>query len=377
MTESFSDQCLDACRPLGRPDRRAAGERRLSVRLPAPLARRQRRRPELGDEATGLSGRHVCRLRPRDPLHPGRPLRDHERRHRSRARHPDGVPEPAGADAACEASRCSPASSAASRRWASPRRSSTSRSACSSASGSRPGPPAPSCSSLFAILISIGFGALGAFAALRTGSGEAVQSLFPVFFVFLFLSSMSLPRNLIETTWFRTVATLNPVSYLIEGIRSLIIIGWDREALALGFGIALAITVVALFLGEPRAADEAGALVRLAGRTGRGLADAAQRLHEPLPPHSLARLPALLLRRLCGRALAGAQCARLRLPARLHRLPVRLRAAPVGRLRRRLHRLRDRTRLRERLCAPAPPGGAEPEPGSSSVTRPPRSSAGW
>jgi ABC-2 type transport system permease protein len=101
---------------------------------------------------------------------------------------------------------------------------------------------------LFAILISIGFGALGAFAALRTGSGEAVQGLFPVFFVFLFLSSMALPRNLIEIEWFRTVATFNPVSYLIEGIRSLIIIGWDTEALLLGFGIALVLTIVAVAL---------------------------------------------------------------------------------------------------------------------------------
>jgi ABC-2 type transport system permease protein len=100
----------------------------------------------------------------------------------------------------------------------------------------------------FSVLISIGFGALGAFAALRTGSGEAVQSLFPVFFVFLFLSSMNLPRDLIETEWFRDVATLNPVSYLIECIRSLIIVGWDAEALALGFGIAGAIAVAALTL---------------------------------------------------------------------------------------------------------------------------------
>ena len=59
----------------------------------------------------------------------------------------------------------------------------------------------------FAILVSLGFGALGAFAALRTGSGEAVQSLFPAFFVFLFLSSMNIPRNLISITWFRDVAT--------------------------------------------------------------------------------------------------------------------------------------------------------------------------
>jgi ABC-2 type transport system permease protein len=101
-----------------------------------------------------------------------------------------------------------------------------------------------------AVLISIGFGALGAFAALRTGSGEAVQSLFPVFFVFLFLSSMAMPRNLIEIDWFRAVATANPVSYLIEAIRSLIIIGWDGEALALGFGFAFAITIVAVALAS-------------------------------------------------------------------------------------------------------------------------------
>jgi len=100
----------------------------------------------------------------------------------------------------------------------------------------------------FAVVVSIGFGALGAFAALRTGSGEAVQGLFPVFFVFLFLSSMNMPRDLIEIDWFRAAATANPVSYLIECVRSLIITGWDGEALALGFGIAGAIMVVALAL---------------------------------------------------------------------------------------------------------------------------------
>jgi ABC-2 type transport system permease protein len=89
-----------------------------------------------------------------------------------------------------------------------------------------------------ATMIAIAFGSLGAFFALRTGSGEAVQGLFPLMFVCLFLSSMNLPRNLIEIDWFRFAATVNPVSYLIEGIRSLIITGWDGQALALAFGIA-------------------------------------------------------------------------------------------------------------------------------------------
>ena len=91
-----------------------------------------------------------------------------------------------------------------------------------------------------------GFPGVLVIVALRTGSGEAVQSMFPVFFVFLFLSSMNLPRNLIQTDWFREVATYNPVSYLIEAIRSLLIKGWDGEALALGFGIAGVIAVVAM-----------------------------------------------------------------------------------------------------------------------------------
>jgi ABC-2 type transport system permease protein len=96
-------------------------------------------------------------------------------------------------------------------------------------------------------VIALAFAALGAFVGLRTGSGEAVQGIFPLLFVFVFLSSSSLPRDLIEQDWFRTIATYNPVSYLFEGLRSLVIFGWDGEALALGFGFAVLIAVLALF----------------------------------------------------------------------------------------------------------------------------------
>jgi len=102
----------------------------------------------------------------------------------------------------------------------------------------------------FAALVSAGFGALGIWLALRTGSGEAIQGLFPLLFVFLFLSSMNAPRNVIEVGWFHAVATANPVSYLIECVRSLIITGWDGQALALGFGISVVIGVAALALAS-------------------------------------------------------------------------------------------------------------------------------
>ena len=100
----------------------------------------------------------------------------------------------------------------------------------------------------FALLVALGFGALGMFVGLRTGSGEAVQGFFPMFFVFLFISSMAIPRNLIDITWFRVAATANPVSYLLECVRSMIVTGWDGEALALGFGIAGTIAIAGLAL---------------------------------------------------------------------------------------------------------------------------------
>jgi ABC-2 type transport system permease protein len=93
-----------------------------------------------------------------------------------------------------------------------------------------------------------GFGALGCFAALKTGSGEAVQGLFPLFFVFVFMSSSNLPRNLLKTGWFHTVATWNPISYLIEGFRSLYIVGWDATALLRGFAVAAGLLAVGLAL---------------------------------------------------------------------------------------------------------------------------------
>jgi ABC-2 type transport system permease protein len=98
----------------------------------------------------------------------------------------------------------------------------------------------------FSLIISLGFGCIGAFVALRAGNGEAVQGIFPLFFAALFISSMALPRDLIETDWFRTIADWNPVSYMLECIRSIMIEGWDGEALALGFACAAGIALIAL-----------------------------------------------------------------------------------------------------------------------------------
>jgi ABC-2 type transport system permease protein len=101
---------------------------------------------------------------------------------------------------------------------------------------------------ILAAFTAVAFGSAGTILALRSGSAEAVQGIFPVFFVLLFLSSMNIPRNLIEAEWFRWIATVNPVSYLIEGIRSLVISGWNAEALLLGFATAIGLSALCLVL---------------------------------------------------------------------------------------------------------------------------------
>jgi ABC-2 type transport system permease protein len=100
------------------------------------------------------------------------------------------------------------------------------------------------------ILISFAFASLGELLALRFGTGEAVQGIFPLLFVTLFLSSSSLPRNLIKADWFREVATYNPISYLLESLRSLVITGWNAQALELGIGFAAALLVITVALSQ-------------------------------------------------------------------------------------------------------------------------------
>lgn len=95
----------------------------------------------------------------------------------------------------------------------------------------------------FMLLATMAFGAAGALIALKTGSSEAVQGIAPALTFLMFLSSFLVPRVLIEVDWFRAIASANPMSYLIEGIRSLVLNDWDPVALgrflAVGGGMML------------------------------------------------------------------------------------------------------------------------------------------
>ncbi|HEY3142257.1 MAG TPA: ABC transporter permease [Acidimicrobiales bacterium] len=74
------------------------------------------------------------------------------------------------------------------------------------------------------------FAAFGYAIALKTGNPAAVQSSFLLFFPFLFLTTSYVPRNQLDG-WLDTVAGFNPVTYLLEGLRSLVLGGWEWSEL--------------------------------------------------------------------------------------------------------------------------------------------------
>lgn len=93
---------------------------------------------------------------------------------------------------------------------------------------------------LLAALWSLAFAGFGYAIALKTGNPAAVNTSFLLFFPFLFLTSSYVPREQLSG-WLDTVATWNPVTYLLAGLRSLTMQGWEWGDLA---GALVAIAVV-------------------------------------------------------------------------------------------------------------------------------------
>ncbi|MFN8036302.1 MAG: ABC transporter permease [Acidimicrobiia bacterium] len=105
------------------------------------------------------------------------------------------------------------------------------------------------------ILVFLGFSALWGLVftgfpyaiALKTGNPAAVNSTFLLFFPFAFLTTSFLPREAL-TGWLSTMAGYNPVTYLLEAMRSLILEGWDAHKLIVGLASIAAVGAVSFTL---------------------------------------------------------------------------------------------------------------------------------
>lgn len=90
---------------------------------------------------------------------------------------------------------------------------------------------------LTAGLFGTGVGAFSMAVGFRTGSVERVNAFFPIFFTFVFLSSAFFPPQL-AGGWFEVVARVNPFSWMINGLRHQVIVGWEWAGAVLAVGVA-------------------------------------------------------------------------------------------------------------------------------------------
>jgi ABC-2 type transport system permease protein len=77
----------------------------------------------------------------------------------------------------------------------------------------------------------VAYAGIGLSIALRTGNAQASQAGFLVFFPLLFLSPAFAPKDQFKG-WLEFLATINPVTYILEGMRSLVLSGWEWDKLA-------------------------------------------------------------------------------------------------------------------------------------------------
>lgn len=88
-------------------------------------------------------------------------------------------------------------------------------------------------------LWSVVFSGIMQVVALKSRSAAATQSASLVFFPLLFVTPNFVPRNLL-TRPMEIAATFNPVTYVMEGARSLILDGFDGPALLRAFAVIAA-----------------------------------------------------------------------------------------------------------------------------------------
>ena len=93
--------------------------------------------------------------------------------------------------------------------------------------------------------LSMGVGSFLIAIALRTGSQEVVNSLFPIIFVFIFISSAFFPVELMDG-WYGQIAEWNPLTWIIDWTRAITIEGFSWKAFLQASGIISLISLAGI-----------------------------------------------------------------------------------------------------------------------------------
>jgi ABC-2 type transport system permease protein len=96
---------------------------------------------------------------------------------------------------------------------------------------------------LLSAFFGVGYAGFAILVALRTRNVQATNTSFLVFFPLLFLTPNFVPFDRL-TPFMEVLARANPVSYVIEGLRSLVIEGWELDKLAACGGVIVVMSAV-------------------------------------------------------------------------------------------------------------------------------------
>ncbi|MAU09088.1 MAG: ABC transporter [Anaerolineaceae bacterium] len=96
---------------------------------------------------------------------------------------------------------------------------------------------------LFALLLGIAFAGFTVGIALRSGNAAATQGASFLFFPLSFLTATFVPVDLLSG-WIKTAAVYNPITYILEAMRTLLNTGWDAEIMARGFASILLMAAI-------------------------------------------------------------------------------------------------------------------------------------
>jgi len=97
-----------------------------------------------------------------------------------------------------------------------------------------------------ALLLGTAFAGFTVAIGLRSGNPAATQGATFLFFPLTFLTATFVPVSLLSG-WIKSAAEINPITYILEGMRSLLINGWEPEAVLRGTLACLALGVVTFF----------------------------------------------------------------------------------------------------------------------------------
>jgi ABC-2 type transport system permease protein len=91
----------------------------------------------------------------------------------------------------------------------------------------------------------VAFSCLGIVIALRTKSTQVTMSTWLLFMPFAFITTAFMPKDLL-TGWFKVAVTVNPVDYVLVGVRAIIIQGWEWDAILPGMFWLTGLTIALL-----------------------------------------------------------------------------------------------------------------------------------